>query len=198
MESESGLLKHRHTGLDYLRGIAALMVVVNHAWCLMATTSKVHNFLTSLVYSIVWVAVPLFLLMSGAFLIRNERNENAGCFWWHSIKKLGPLSLAFLLLAFFWQSPLWNEYMMGKYGTKELFFRTLRWYGRGAVVPLWYICMLPGLYFFVPFLVKLWKKLTFNYFVGIAILLYGVGVVLPNFGIQFPLPFMLYFFLDIL
>lgn len=95
----------------------------------MTSTRLVHNFLTSLAYSIVWVAVPLFLMMSGAFLIRNGRNENVGRFWWHCIKKLGPLSLAFMLLAFFWQTSLWDEYVMGKYGTKELLFRMLRWYG---------------------------------------------------------------------
>lgn len=194
-EGSSERVKARHCGLDYLRGMAALMVAVDHAWYLENTTSAAHNMLTSLVFSIVSVAVPLFLLMSGAFLIRNGRNENAGRFWWHSIKKLGPLSIAFLLLAFFWQTSLWDEYAMGKYGTQELLYRTLHWYGGGAVVPLWYICMLPGLYFFVPFLARLWKKWTFNYFVVISFLLYGVGIVLPASGFSLPQPFAAVFFL---
>ena len=99
-------------GLEYLRSIAAVVVVINHAWFMGAeAASPIHAFWTAIVYSIVLVGVPVFVMLSGAFLIKNERNTQAWRFWAHSFKKLFPLSFAFFVLAFFWQSSLWSNYI---------------------------------------------------------------------------------------
>ena len=78
----------RHMGLEYLRGIAALMVVINHSWYMPFNSNNIHIFATSCVYSLVLMAVPLFVILSGAFLINNPKNTNAKYFYWHSFKKI--------------------------------------------------------------------------------------------------------------
>ncbi len=174
-------------GLEYLRSLAAMLVVINHAWFMGAeAASPIHAFWTAIVYSIVLVGVPVFVMLSGAFLIKNERNTQAWRFWTHSFKKLFPLSFAFFVLAFFWQSSLWSNYIQGQYGTAELLKKIVHWYGGGAALPLWYLCMLPGLYFAVPFMAKLWKTCRLKTFVAISIPLY-MGYLIA-FYIDFTLP----------
>ena len=168
--------RSRHMGLEYLRCLAAMMVVILHAWFMPSNASQVYIFCTAIVYSVVSIAVPLFVMMSGAFLILNERNVQAGRFWLHCFKKMFPLSFAFFVLAFFWQSHLWENYVEGKYSGWELFLKTLRWYGGGAEAPLWYLCMLPGLYGVVPLLARMWKRVSLCCFSLVALAFYGLGI----------------------
>lgn len=180
----------RHVGLEHLRYIAAFFVVINHAWALMPKSdSPFHLFCTCTVYSVVNVAVPLFVMLSGAFLIKNERNANAWRFWWHSFKKLFPLSFAFFLLAFFWQSPLWEGYMAGEYSFPQLLQLTLRWYAHGAALPLWYLCMLPGLYLALPFIVRLRQSCSFKSFVVVSCILFAGGIASELYSLRLPHPF---------
>ncbi len=174
----------RHMGLEYLRSIAAIMVVINHAWFMEANASPAHIFTTAIVYTLVLSAVPLFVLMSGAFLIPNARNTSALQFWAHSLKKLFPLSLLFFTLAFFWETDLWN-----KFTGLELLSKTLKWYGNGAATPLWYLCMLPGLYFVLPFLSRLWQHITIKKItlIGTFFLILNVYVNMCKLHLTHPL-----------
>lgn len=63
----------RHMGLEYCRIFAACMVVINHAWAIDINASKWHFYITLVLNSIVVTAVPLFILLSGAFLITNKK-----------------------------------------------------------------------------------------------------------------------------
>ena len=80
-------------GMEYLRILAAIMVVVLHAWYMKPGASEAHIWASSLIYSMAGTAVPHFVLISGAFLIPDARNTAAFRFWGHSFRKLFPLSL---------------------------------------------------------------------------------------------------------
>ena len=168
--------RSRHMGLEYLRCLAAMMVVILHAWFMPSDASQVYIFCSAIVYSVVSIAVPSFVMMSGAFLILNERNVQAGRFWLHCFKKMFPLSFAFFVLAFFWESNLWENYVEGKNSGWELFLQTVRWYGGGAAAPLWYLCMLPGLYCVAPLLARMWKRMSLLCFSLVALAFYGLGI----------------------
>lgn len=178
-------------GLEYLRILAAYMVVINHAWYMEHTAAQPDICITALVYSMVLVAVPLFVLLSGAFLIANEKNGNAARFWKRSFVKLFPLS--FFVLAFFRETSLWEDFSAGKINFIQLGWAILTWYGDGAAAPLWYLCMLPGLYFMLPFLSRLWKKISRKWFMGLGIFAYCLHILL--YQIKLPHPFSAVFWL---
>ena len=182
--SKNKIKSSRHMGLEYLRSIAALMVVVNHAWYMEPNASHAHIFTTAIIYTLVLTAVPLFVLMSGAFLIPNTRNTSALQFWKHSFRKLFPLSLFFFVLAFFWETDIWNNYR-----GIELISKTLEWYANGATAPLWYLCMLPGLYLALPLLAKLWQHITIKNFtiIGTSLLALNIYVSLYDFRLPHPI-----------
>ena len=179
----------RHMGMEYLRILAAIMVVVLHAWYMKPGASMAHIWGSSLIYSMAGTAVPLFVLISGAFLIPNTRNTAPFRFWGHSIRKLFPLSLAFFILAFFWQGQLWQQYTAGHFSSAEFVWKILQWYGAGAEHPLWYLCMLPGLYLAVPLLAWLWQRLSARHFATLALLMMSLSIYLKRSGITLPHPF---------
>ena len=179
----------RHMGMEYLRILAAIMVVVLHAWYMKPGASAAHIWVSSFIYSMADTAVPFFVLISGAFLIPNARNTAPLRFWGHSIRKLFPLSLAFLILAFFWQGNLWQQYTAGHFSTAEFVWKILQWYGAGAEHPLWYLCMLPGLYLAVPLLAWLWQRLPARHFAALALVLMGLRIYFNRSGITLPHPF---------
>ena len=178
----------RHMGMVYLRILAAIMVVVLHAWYMKPGASEAHIWASSLIYSMAGTAVPLFVLISGAFLIPNTRNTALLRFWGHSFRKLFPLSLAFFVLAFFWQGQLWQQYTDSQFNTADFVWKILQWYGAGAEHPLWYLCMLPGLYVVVPFLAWLWQRIPAWHFAAIALLLMGLSIYANRSGITLPHP----------
>ena len=80
------------------------------------------------------------------------------------------------ILAFFWESCLWEGYVDGKYDAWGLLLKIFRWYGGGAAAPLWYLCMLPGLYCAVPLLARFWKRSSLICFTVTALGFYGLGI----------------------
>lgn len=148
----------RHGGLDALRALAALFVIVNHATYLPAGSGEDAMWSTAVIYTIVFSAVPLFVMMSGAFILNRDKNSNAWSFYWHSIKKLFPLS-ALMFLAYFW---LYTDHpgqlVRGTESLGSVVKHMIVWYGNGPPGALWYICMLPGLYLLAPLLVTVRRK----------------------------------------
>ncbi len=189
--------RKRHMGLEYLRVLAAYMVVINHAWFMERSATLPDIFMTALVYSVVLVAVPLFVLLSGAFLITNEKNISALSFWKHSFIKLFPLSFCFFVLAFFWETSMWEHFLAGKMDLPQLGWAIISWYGGGAAAPLWYLCMLPGLYFMLPFLARLWQKTSKQRFFILGLSAYCVYAVAEVYEINLPHPFSAVFWLGL-
>lgn len=97
-------------------------------------------------------------MMSGAFILNRDKNSNAWQFYWHSIKKLFPLSALMFLVYFCLFTDYPSQLLQGTESPVSLVKHFFVWYGRGAAAPLWYICMLPGLYLLVPLLVTVRRK----------------------------------------
>lgn len=148
----------RHGGLDALRALAALFVIVNHATYLPAGSGVDAMWSTAVIYTIVFPAVPLFVMMSGAFILNRDKNSNAWSFYWHSIKKLFPLSALMFLVYFCLYTDYPSQLVQGTESPASMVKHFIVWYGNGAAPPLWYICMLPGLYLLAPLLVTMRRK----------------------------------------
>lgn len=148
----------RHGGLDALRALCALFVIVNHATFLPTGAGADEQWCSAVIYTLVLPAVPLFVMISGAFILNRDKNENAWAFYWHSIKKLFPLSALMFLIYFciFTSHPI--QFIRGAESLYTMLKQFCIWYGYGAAAPLWYICMLPGLYLMVPLLIRLRQR----------------------------------------
>lgn len=143
----------RHGGLDALRALAALFVIVNHATYLPAGSGEDAKWCAAVIYTIALSAVPLFVMMSGAFILNRDKNSNARAFYWHSFKKLFPLSALMFLVYFCLYTDYPLQFVQGTESLGSMVKHFLVWYGNGAAAPLWYICMLPGLYLLAPLFV---------------------------------------------
>lgn len=147
-------------GLDALRALAALFVIINHATYLPTGSGVDAMWSTAVIYTIVLPAVPLFVMMSGAFILNRDKNSNAWSFYWHSIKKLFPLSALMFLVYFCLYTDYPSQLVGGTESPASIVKHFIVWYGKGATAPLWYICMLPGLYLLAPLLVIVRRKTT--------------------------------------
>lgn len=136
--------RERNTSVDVLRVLAGLMVIGIHT-CgeyVLEATYGTANFLTGLCWeSVVQPAVPLFVIISGAFVLGRMEEK-----WRDFYRKRIPRLLLILVcwLPFYW---LW----MWMKGDDVLTYLSGFWQGR-SFVHLWYIVMLLGLYAVAPLL----------------------------------------------
>ena len=95
----SGTLAPRVKYLDIARTIAIISITVNHAVNRSfavnsnqyAEFHEIPLYLTGLktvIYAFSRIGVPLFLMISGAFLLYNKRNRNIGYFYKKSFFKI--------------------------------------------------------------------------------------------------------------
>lgn len=164
----------RHGGLDALRALAALFVIVNHATFLPAGSGEDAMWSSAIIYTLVFPAVPLFVMMSGAFILNRDKNSNAWSFYWHSIKKLFPLSALMFLVYFCLHTGHPSRFFQGTESLASLVKHMIMQYKSGPPGALWFICMLPGLYLLVPLLVIVRQKTT----LCVQVLLSGAFMVL--------------------
>ena len=157
----------RHGGLDVLRALAALFVIVNHATFLPAGSGVADKWCTAIIYAIAFPAVPLFVMMSGAFILNNDRNRKAWSFFWHSIKKLFPVCFVIFVVYFCLYTEHPVKFIHGNESLAQMAKHFYAWYEVGAAPPLWYICMLPGLYLVAPLIVLIRQKTP--WFVHVAL-----------------------------
>src|SRR5438128_10613950 len=100
--------RHRQPGLDFLRAVAIVIVVIYHAGIMgFPLPSRVHRW--------GWIGVDLFFVLSGyliggqllAELARSER-LNLARFYAHRALRIMPAF--FVILTFYFLLPAWLEY----------------------------------------------------------------------------------------
>lgn len=186
-ESKAGVARgKRHGGLDVLRALAALFVIVNHATFLPAGSGAVDKWCAAIIYAIVFPAVPLFVLMSGAFILNNDRNRKALTFYWHSIKKLFPICFVIFVVYFCLYTAHPGNFIHGKETLAQMAKHFYAWYEVGAAAPLWYVCMLPGLYLVAPLIVLIRQKTPWFVHVMLCAALFWLAWQSRSWGLVHP------------
>lgn len=164
--------ENRHNGLDLLRVLSAVSVILIHINARYLSGNiqymELPYFLELLIDSASRFSVPCFVMMSGAFLLENKKNQCMSYFYRISVFKIyGPfLAVVCLLLI---QSEVKQIFTSHNYGEplQDIF--------RGTFYNLWFMYMLLFLYLMVPFVVRLKETCSEKQFkaLGIVLLIWG-------------------------
>ena len=146
--------RDRLSNYDALRIVSAVAVIFIHVnWHFFSSRSKLPSLeLNYLVESIINIitrfSVPAFVMISGAFNLRNEKNGNGLSFFKKSLWKIFiPTAMAILL---FFLCDILKAVFFG-----WNLFSSVRRILSGGYYNLWFVYMLAGLYLLTPLTVKL-------------------------------------------
>lgn len=158
------LSRGRHNNYDFLRVIATIAVILLHASVLFtsAITDETilgsiytqNMFFTCIVRASTVFAVPCFMMLSGAFLLDDEKNADYGFFYKKRFKSIGVPTLIFSVLYTIFNLCL--EISRKNFGANaEDFMRPIRNLLIGEPYGhMWYLFMLLGVYFIVPVVLR--------------------------------------------
>lgn len=158
----------RENNYDLLRVICAIAVIslhVSEKWISACFNLDIFgggiakaNIMTALVYDTVSkFSVPCFIMLSGAFILMDERNEDYSVFYSKSFKKIGIHIIIFSVLYFFYdlcKKIVIIEFQGGGRCILDPFINVLKGM---PFYHMWYLYMMIWVYLLVPVVLK-WKK----------------------------------------
>lgn len=163
------IIKSRQSNYDLLRIISTFAVVLIHVNATVADSNNISLVgfnICSLINIITRFSVPCFVMLSGAFILSNERNADYKHFYAKSFYKIGIPLVIILILSF-----LIAE-MKAIIGGRDLLnpvFELLS----GNFNNCWFMFMLVGLYFLVPIIIRIKKSISNrSYIIGSFIWLF--------------------------
>lgn len=177
-------IKKREKNLDILRIIASFMVVLIHVSAIYVSTNidkynynfKVGNFFDS----ISRISVPLFVMVSGAFIIDNEKNKNFKYFIRKTFKKIIVPTLIWSIIYVIYSIILQIFSFNGKNTNYTLPF--IQWINGEPYYHMWYMYMLIGLYFVTPFIIEIKDKIGKVNFKILSIIFLIIGFITSFIG----------------
>ena len=160
---------NRQSNYDLLRIISTFAVVLIHVNANVADSNNISLVgfnICSLINIITRFSVPCFVMLSGAFILSNEKNADYKHFYAKSFYKIGIPLVIILILSF-----LIAE-MKAIIGGRDLLnpvFELLS----GNLNNCWFMFMLVGLYFLVPIVIRIKKSISNrSYIIGSFIWLF--------------------------
>lgn len=158
-------MAERLKNYDLLRAICCISVVIMHVAAVYSDNEEIIGNFSHAAFSfcdfiqmITRYAVPCFVMLSGAFILGNDKNINFGQFYKHSLFKIGVPTILFSILFVCFR-------IVKKESKKVILIDTLIGKPMGH---MWYLYMLVGLYAVVPFLIWMKKSVSEKQFTFIS------------------------------
>ncbi len=164
------MLKKRESNFDLLRILSAFAVVMLHVSGSFLQPNEIGAFenchLPVMVLNhIVRFAVPCFFMLSGAFILADERNADYKYFYKKSFKNIGITSVIFCVLYVIYGvvKLMAGVFIFKKHGTDHVLpgmisvFKNI--VAGSPYYHLWYLFTLVGLYLAAPFVIRLSSNL---------------------------------------
>jgi surface polysaccharide O-acyltransferase-like enzyme len=141
----------RNNNLELLRVCACVMVVLVHVtkWVMPRSLSESEFLIGNIINGFSVICVPLFVIISGYFVLNNSRNTDIEIFYKKSFFNVVVPVLFYSL--FYVSFSLFKVKVFHEGSIKDII------YGLAMGKPyyhLWYMYMLIGLYLLVPFVIK--------------------------------------------
>lgn len=166
---------HRFIWIDNIRIFSAFAIVCIHTVSGVAASFEFGSvgWWTGNIYdsSVRW-GVPLFVMVSGFLLLAPSKNED----WIRFYKKRASRILIPLV---FWSIfyLVWSVVSHDLSGESVLLFTIKRLLAGAPYYHMWFLYMLLGLYFFVPFIKTFVKQLDFSQLLLICIVMFCMAAV---------------------
>lgn len=170
----------RESNYDLLRIICAVAVIVLHVsgtWFLSAVEQvaeygvNVHEipsaFMICVYNSISMFPVPCFIMLSGAFILDNEKNREYKSFYSRSFAKIGVPTIVFSILYILYRIPMC--FIGEKTGVSELVSLLKDILIGMPMSHMWYIYMLIGIYALVPVVIRFKESITEKMFYKVSV-----------------------------
>lgn len=168
-------MKKRKNNFDLLRIVSCIAVIAIHVNAIYLSP-KISSYMGG--SSITWTienfinfatrfSVPCFVMMSGAFILNDERTTNIKLFWHKSIFKI---LIPFLLIYLIWSLIYWSKAIIITDDIED-FLLTLF---KGTYGNLWFMPMLIGLYFLAPFIANLKGSRHIPFGIGLFLLAWAI------------------------
>lgn len=149
----------RIQGLDELRGIAVLWVVLLHSWGSFSPTGQLELFIHGII-SAGWLGVDLFFALSGFLITRilmssRERPDYFRVFYWRRSLRIFPLYFAVLAIAFASEPQRW-EWLpwYALYGVNFYTGELPATIGGWTFSHFWSLCVEEHFYLLWPFVIR--------------------------------------------
>lgn len=164
------MLKNRESNFDLLRILSAFAVVMLHVSGGFLQSNEIGSFenchLPVMVLNhIVRFAVPCFFMMSGAFVLADDRNADYKYFYKKSFRNIGITGVVFCLLYIVYNilKLTVKLFVAGGLGI-DMYMSGLVGVLKNALIGspffhLWYLFTLVGLYLAAPFVIRLSSNL---------------------------------------
>lgn len=186
----------RNKNLDVLRVIAAFMVVVLHVSgsYVMENIESPNMYFTvgNFFDSITRICVPIFVMLSGSFILDNPKNREYEVFYKKTIKKIILPTLLWSLIYCIYSILL--EIFKGIIGLDANYLTPfLNWAKGEPFYHLWYMYMIVGLYLVTPFIIIIKDEIGDEKTLKLGWILILVGVIVSNTSKLFwPIKFSIY------
>lgn len=167
-------MEKRNTSLDLLRIAATFSVIIIHinAYYMgnrIGITNSI-NIIQNILNILLRFSVPCFVMISGAFILKNPKNRNFKYYYAKTFYKLGiPLILTLLFL-------LCVSEISRIFGSHD-YFSPIKSILLGDYYNLWYMFMIMGIYFLVPFLIRIKEILPSKIYLILSIVWLLLGVI---------------------
>ncbi len=203
--------KPRESNYDLLRIVSAIAVITIHvssSYTNAVTSSEIfgdyylEHILTTCTYNVLSrFAVPCFIMLSGAFILADERNADFRFFYQKTFRNVGipALLFSFLYFIYFTLIKIMKIIIKGSY-TSEVLLPLKNWIKGNPCYHMWYLYMMIGVYLLVPVILALKKQIgeqrfekTAWVFLSLASICYWTSSHLLKWDIGFSFYFCGYF-----
>lgn len=165
--------KKRENNFDVLRIFAMVMVIINHVADYYLVKTNMQDSIIFLFEGIAHCANPVFLMLTGAFALEKSGGVEPEQFWKKAFYKLGLPTIIFAVM--YWAFDIYSSAITNP-------FRICKDIATGfyQIYPHWYMSMLAGIYFVLPFVArakkhvseKTYRKAVIAYFVWAIVGMY--------------------------
>lgn len=203
---EKSALKKRESNYDLLRILSAVAVIMIHVsgsyldaghdaskfgdyYTLHTLTSCLYNVLSRF-------ATPCFLMLSGAFILADDRNADYRRFYRKSFQKVGMPTLIFTVLYFLYSSAFAAyDVATNRAGFGRLLYPIKAVITGSPFYHMWYLYMFLGLYIITPLVIRFKNSIeerTFQKIVWVFFLLAIVSGWTSEWMLAYDIGFQLY------
>lgn len=157
-------MKNRESNYDLLRVISALAVIMIHVTdfyknaivdkSIFGSVYTRHIATTMIYVAIPRFAVPCFVMLSGAFILADDRNKDYKYFYRKSFRNVGIPTLVFSLIYFIFSMLLSVMSVRTGASPKELLIPVKQIFTGEPFYHMWYLSMLFVLYLVTPIIIK--------------------------------------------